>query len=267
MCKLLPIAKIIIETAEFDIHKIKNPDVQGTGYQYGEKYGFEQNTRNYILWRDNHKCRNCGRSKSKLYVVNANGKDTIAPEDLYTLCQPCFEDYCKGGFIFKKKRYFAPPTKMGIMRDVLLNRAIEQFPDAEVIKTTGAETKAKRETLGIDKSHINDAFCIANNLKAKPLKKYYLKKKVRCHNRQIHKNTILKGGYRKANQAPKYVFGYQIYDKVLYNNKECFIFGRRSSGSFDIRLLDGTKLSAGVSYKKLKLLEKRKSHLIERRTA
>lgn len=95
----------------------------------------------------------------------------------------------------------------------------------------------------------------------------YLYKKVRCHNRQIHKNTILKGGYRKLNQAPKYVFGYQLFDKVLYNNQECFIFGRRLSGSFDVRLLDGTKLSAGVSYKKLKLLEKRKSYLIERRTA
>ena len=63
------------------------------------------------------------------------------------------------------------------------------------------------------------------------------------------------------------MFGYQLFDKVLYNNQECFIFGRRSSGSFDVRLLDGTKLSAGVSYKKLSLLEKRKSYLIERRTA
>ena len=44
------------------------------------------------------------------------------------------------------------------------------------------------------------------------------------------------------------------------------IYCKRSSGSFDIRLLDGTKLSAGISYKKLKLLEKRKSYLIERRT-
>lgn len=51
----------------------------------------------------------------------------------------------------------------------------------------------------------------------------------------------------------------------IQENQECFIFGRRSSGSFDIRLLDGTKLSAGVSYKKLKLIEKRKSYLIERR--
>ena len=88
---------------------------------------------------------------------------------------------------------------------------------------------------------------------------------MRCHNRQIHKLTISKGGYRKNNQASKYVFGYQLFDKVLYKGEECFIFGRRSNGYFDLRHLDGTKVSAGVSYKKLKLLEKRKSYLTERR--
>lgn len=59
--------------------------------------------------------------------------------------------------------------------------------------------------------------------------------------------------------------GYQLFDKVLYKGKECFVFGRRSNGYFDIRTLDGTKLSAGVSHKKLKLLEKRKTYLTERR--
>ncbi|MDR1538088.1 MAG: hypothetical protein LBU32_08840 [Clostridiales bacterium] len=43
-----------------------------------------------------------------------------------------------------------------------------------------------------------------------------------------------------------------------------FIFGRRASGSFDVRSLDGAKLSAGISWKKLKTLEKRKAILTER---
>ena len=38
-----------------------------------------------------------------------------------------------------------------------------------------------------------------------------------------------------------------------------------SSGYFDLRLLDGIKTSAGVSYKKLKLLECRKTILTQRR--
>jgi N6-L-threonylcarbamoyladenine synthase len=79
--------------------------------------------------------------------------------------------------------------------------------------------------------------------------------------------SIGKGGYRKLNQAPKEMFGFKHFDKVLLDNKEGFVFGRRKSGSFDIRTLDSTKLSAGISYKKLTLLECRKTILTERRKA
>ena len=77
--------------------------------------------------------------------------------------------------------------------------------------------------------------------------------------------TVPSKARKLLKQAKKYVFNYQLFDKVKYNNQECFIFGRRTSGSFDIRKLDGTKISAGISYKKLNLLEKRKNLLIERR--
>ena len=33
VCRLLPVTKIVIETASFDIQKIRNPEVEGTGYQ------------------------------------------------------------------------------------------------------------------------------------------------------------------------------------------------------------------------------------------
>ena len=96
--------------------------------------------------------------------------------------------------------------------------------------------------LGVSvKSHRIDAFCISGNVKAKRLTNWFYYKKVRCHNRQIHKANILKGGKKKLNQAKKYVFNYQLFDKVKYNKEECFIFGRRTSGSFDIRKLDGIK--------------------------
>ena len=49
--------------------------------------------------------------------------------------------------------------------------------------------------------------------------------------------------------------------------QECFIFARRSSGYFDIRKLDGTKVHAEVSYKKLRLLETRHTMLTERKAA
>lgn len=53
-------------------------------------------------------------------------------------------------------------------------------------------------------------------------------------------------------------------DKELF--KEYFIFGRRASGFFDIRALDGTKVNKGsLSYKKIQLIEKPKHYLVERR--
>jgi len=131
--------------------------------------------------------------------------------------------------------------------------------------TYGYITKNTRIKNNLPKEHRIDALCITGNPQVKRLNKWYYIKKVRNQNRQLHKNKILKGGYRKANKAERYVFGYQLFDKVQYNNQECFIFGRRSSGYFDVRTLDGTKLSASVSYKKLELLNKAQSYILERR--
>lgn len=52
------------------------------------------------------------------------------------------------------------------------------------------------------------------------------------------------------------------YDKVLYNGIECFVWGRRTSGSFLLRQLNGEKVKDGVSYKHLKLLERSQSYLV-----
>lgn len=90
----------------------------------------------------------------------------------------------------------------------------------------------------------------------------YTIRPARYHNRQLHKAAILKGGVRKANQAKKYVCGFRLYDKVLYNGVECFVWGRRTSGSFLLRGLCGAKVKDDVSYKHLKLLERSQNYLI-----
>ncbi len=149
------------------------------------------------------------------------------------------------------------------MRWTFYNRLKELY--ANVSLTYGYITKHVRITNNLEKTHAVDARCISGNPMATPVDKFYRQKAVRRHNRQIHKATISKGGYRKLNQSPKYVFGFQLFDRVeiILTGLKGFIFGRRSSGSFDIRKLDGTKISAGISYKKLRLIEKRKTTLIE----
>ena len=279
VCKILPIYTIVVETAQFDTQLLKAKDYgeilpSGTDYQNGDMKGF--NVREYVLWRDNYKCR-CCKGKSKVPVLQTHHIESRktggnAPNNLITLCKTCHSNYHKGLIKLPDSVHrgnsYRDATFMGVMRWTTYNRLKEQHSDKHVYMTYGYITKHNRIEANLPKAHYIDARCISGNPQAKPKDNViYCQKKVRCHNRQIHKNTILKGGYRKLNQAPKYVKGFQLFDKVLYNSQECFIFGRRSSGSFDIRLLDGTKLSAGVSYKKLKPLEKRKSYLIERRTA
>ena len=53
---ILPITRIVIETSNFDIQKIKNPSIEGKGYQEGEQHGY-WNLREYILHRDKHSCQ------------------------------------------------------------------------------------------------------------------------------------------------------------------------------------------------------------------
>ena len=268
--EILPVSKITVETAQFDILKIKNPEIAGEEYQQGEQLGF-WNVREYVLYRDGHTCQ-CCMGKSKDSVLNVHHIESRrtggnAPNNLITLCETCHTGYHQGTVklpkTIKRGMSFRDAAFMGVMRWALYEELKEIYP--EVKMTYGYLTKHARISAGLEKSHRTDARCISGNPNAEPPKEYYYQKKVRCHNRQIHKLTISKGGYRKNNQAARYVSGYQLFDKVLYKGKECFVFGRRSNGYFDIRTLDGTKLSAGVSHKKLKLLEKRKTYLTERR--
>lgn len=272
VCRILPVVKIIVETASFDTQKLKNPNISGVEYQQGEQLNF-WNVREYVLFRDNHTCQHChGKSKDNILNVHhlesrKTGGD--APNNLITLCETCHKAYHAGKIKLKQTRgqSFKAEAFMGIMRWAFFNQLKGIYPTIEVRNTYGYLTKNTRIRLGLPKEHYVDAYCIASNVQAERLSYYWYQKQVRKHNRQIHKLTINKGGSRKRNQSPFEVFGYRLFDKVKCKGEVGFIFGRRASGSFDIRKLDGTKISAGISYKKLVLISKRKTHLIERRGA
>jgi len=117
------------------------------------------------------------------------------------------------------------------------------------------------------KTHAADAYCIAGNTESKRTDTWYIQKFVRKNNRSLHKANLLRRGIRKANKAPYVVHGFRLFDKVLYDYQECFVFGRRSSGYFDLRMLNGTKVHASANCSKLRLLEMAKGLLIGRSTA
>ena len=268
--EILPITKVIVEVASFDIQKIKNPMISGTEYQQGEQLDF-WNVREYVLFRDGHICQCCkGKSKDKILNVHhiesrKTGGD--ASNNLITLCETCHTGYHKGIVKLPKTIHrgmsFKEATFMGIMRWAFYNKLKEIYPNVNL--TYGYITKNTRIRNSLPKEHYIDARCISGNPKAISNGTVYYQKKVRCHNRQIHKNTILKGGIRKHNQAPYDVMGFRLFDKVKWKGQNCFIFGRRSTGRMDLRLLNGTKINASVGYKNLKMIEMRKNYLIEQK--
>ena len=153
---------------------------------------------------------------------------------------------------------------MGIMRWSFYEQLKSKY--VNVSMTYGYITKNTRIENGLEKSHRVDARCISGNPLSKPSTYWYFIEKKRCQNRQIHKTNILKGGKKKLNQAEYIVKGFRLFDKVKYQYGEYFIFGRRNSGFFDIRDLDGSKVNKGsVSCKLLKLINIRQTILFERR--
>ena len=265
----------MVETASFDIQKIKNTDIQGAEYQQGDQLGF-WNIREYVLFRDNHTCQCCkGKSKDKIlnvHHIESRKTGGNAPNNLITLCEICHTGYHKGAIqlpkTVKRGMRFKDAAFMGIMRWAFYEALKQQYEPVgtPVHNTYGYITKHTRIAYNLPKEHYVDARCISGNPEASSNGEYYYQKKVRCHNRQIHKLTVLKGGIRKQNQATYLVKGYRLFDKVSYQGKGYFVFGRRQSGFFDIRTLSGEKVNKGsLSCKKLKFIATRTYYLTERR--
>ena len=268
--EILPVVKIIAEVASFDIQKIKNLDISGKEYQEGDQLGF-WNVREYVLFRDSHECQCChGKSKDKILEVHHIESRKIggdAPNNLITLCETCHNGHHAGTVklpkTIKRGISFRDAAFMGIMRWAFYEKLKSLYHDVSL--TYGYLTKNTRIRNGLLKDHCVDARCISGNPLAATIGEIFFFKKVRCHNRQIHKCKILKDGVRKRNQAPYEVKGFRLYDFVQWKGTKCFIFARRATGRMDLRLLDGTHINASVGFKNIKLLSMRGNYLCELR--
>jgi len=262
--KLLPVSRVIIEVAAFDIQKIKNPDISGKGYQNGVQKDF-WNVREYVLYRDNHTCQNCkGKSKDPVLEVHhiisrQTGGDN--PDNLITLCKTCHHKVSLGKISLKVKpsKQFKTETFMTMVRWKLVNQL--RYMGYSVSHTYGYVTKGNRIELNLPKSHTNDAFVIAKgNEQLRTYDQYFIKQVRKC-NRKLYKGDRS----HVKNMAPWEVFGFRRYDKVKWNGMECFILGRRSTGYFDLRTLDGTKVHSSAKHNTLTLIERAGTLLTERR--
>lgn len=183
---ILPISNIIIEVANFDTQKIINPDIEGKQYQEGEQKGYK-NTREYVLHRDNHTCQICGQIDIPLEVHHIGfWKNYMSnrPSNLMALCIDCHipKNHKKDGLLWGLKSINKPlkeATFMSTVRWKMVNHLACRH-------TYGYITKSKRIELGLEKTHYNDAFCIAGGEKqtrATPI--HY--KQIKRNNRSLEK--------------------------------------------------------------------------------
>lgn len=266
---ILPVRTVTVEVAQFDMQLIKNPDVEGTGYQNGPQTGF-LNVREYVLWRDNHECQCCqGKSKDKILNVHhiesrKTGGDS--PDNLVTLCEACHKAYHAGKVELKLKRGFRSLRDAAVMnamrwtvfdtlKDSLRERRITVF------YTYGYITKHDRIACGLSKSHAIDARCISGHPLAEPADEVFRLRKLRRHNRKVMKSNMLSRGQWKRNQAPREVMGFRQFDVVRYNHSLAYVHARRSSGFFVIKDSEGCMVGNSVSCKKLELIRHCNAHL------
>ena len=266
--ELLPISNIIVETASFDIQKIKNPEIKGKEYQEGKQAGFG-NVRQYVLFRDGHKCQHCkGKSKDKvlnIHHIESRQTGGDAPNNLVTLCKTCHNLYHMGKINLKVKRgkSFRHAAFMGVMRKTFYDRLKNEYPSLIVEDTYGYITKSKRIDARLEKTHAVDAFCITGNMNAKRTDNFYKMKKVRRHNRKIHKAKLKRGGKRQNNQASFAVNNFRLFDKIRYMGVELFVYNRRTDGRVTVKEIDGTIIYKCINHKRIVLLEKRSGYLIK----
>lgn len=262
VCDLLPVSRIVIEIAKFDIHKLKDALIKGEEYQHGEQYGFD-NVKEYIRFRDGFKCRHCHRKGGPNvrlevhHIIRRCDGGTDRPDNLVTLCHECHHDVHHNGFTLRMpKGGYKAPTFMGIMRMVLTERLKAKY--GNMVETTyGYITRAVRNKAGVPKDHNTDARAISGDAKAKPNGIVWKIKKYRCHRRNLHREVPGKKGIRQLTKATRRVYGFGLHDKVFIKNTDdlCYISGLRTSGYFAVHTVNDNRL-LNPKYDRLVLLER-----------
>ena len=242
---VLPIKTLVLETAQFDTHLMKNPllanpEIRRWGYQKGLNYGYE-NTRAMVLFRDHHTCQCCKgkRKDSKLevhHIIFRRNGGSDDPKNLITLCHTCHKKLHEGKLKLSLKGELKGNLRYATQMNSIRKQLLRLYPDA--VETFGYVTKANRLCLGIDKEHYYDACVVATQGNPFTVNTMLYKKK-----------CVADGDFQKTkgirSEQPittDKICGFRKFDKVKYFDKEYFIKGRMATGYAVLMDIDGNKI-------------------------
>jgi len=263
----LPITSIVLETATFDPHALKNPEVVRKKwlYQKGINYGFA-NTKAYVLTRDGYTCQHCkGKSKDQRlevhHIIFRSQHGSDEESNLLTLCKTC-HDALHAGMIMlkhtgKKKGDLLHATQMNSIRVQLL-----KLVEAE--ETWGFVTKEHRLLAGLPKEHCFDAAMIATRGK-RPVFQIQTVLVKKCIPDGDYQQT--KGKRSEQRITTGKIGGFRKFDQVRYQGQNYIVKGRMSTGYAILMDFSGKKadLKPIPKFVRMRKVSARSSWMISQR--
>jgi 5-methylcytosine-specific restriction endonuclease McrA len=273
LASLLPVRRVNVEIASFDMQKMRNPEITGVAYQQGTLFGYQ--VREYLLEKWERTCAYCGAQGIALQVEHIvpkgrGGSDSIT--NLTLACEPC--NMRKGnrtaaefGYPEIQAHARAPlrdAAHVSAQKTTLLAQLQEQFGVQQVQVRYGYQTKYQRiQVLHLPKSHFHDAVAIACELgeMATSLSVVWF---LRCLPRGSYQRFNGKRSEHKA-WAPSKVKGWKLYELVVTKGHLGYIGGRREKGSFLVKdVVSGKTLIEVAPSKLLRLRRPSRGWLISR---
>ncbi len=236
--RILPVTEIDIEVATFDVQKIQNPEISGIEYQQGELQGYE--VREYLLEKFQRKCAYCEKMDIPLEIEHVipssrGGSDRVS--NLTIACHKCNQK--KGNKTANEfghpeieeqcKKPLKAAAFMNTVRWELVKRLKELYGKTAINHTYGYITKKLRIELGLEKTHVNDAFVISRGTFQERCRPHVVKQN-RRNNRSLQIN---RKGFKPSIRRLRYKF--QPNDLIRHNGQAYLVKGVFNCGAW-IRL-------------------------------
>jgi len=247
---LLPLSTVVMEVANFDTQKMQNPEIKGIEYQQGELSGYE--VREYLLEKWGRKCVYCGKGNIPLEIEHIIPKTRGGSNRVSNLTLSCRECNLRKGnktateFGYPMLQNQAKKSLKEIAFMTLVKKRIVDLLHCDTIY--GFETKHKRIQVGLKKSHLNDAFIIANGGIQERCKAYNVKQ-IRRNNRAIQLN---RKGFKPSIRRKRY--GLHPFDLVKCKDHLYRVKGMFNYGTW-VRLIDPKENVLNVNVRDVELVQ------------